>query len=369
MDVSETYRARDVRERELQVAWRDAESLVEGADAEEATAADAMIDYWRERGRLHLPTSEALEAAATARPDARDPYSEAAIEEIAAAYVADELAHPDDTRLALARTNRQVNRLAEAIQREQIRRGVIDPTTPAATLRDQKRGFEQQIWAGETIRITKNIRKTQIRNGQVGNVKSVGPDGSIKVALPTGVGGAMKTETIRPTHLTSGHAALGCASTGHGAQGRTVERAWVVADGAADREWLYPAMTRAKSGTDLHWTSESPERSEADLVRAMLTTGAEASALQVARTHPTPAQQAEAEKWLRAHGRAVTPETIVERASYVQAAEAAKREQQRAELRVAQASSAEAVRMIRQQREQQVRRQQAQQRQGRGMAA
>lgn len=371
MDVSETYRARDARERELQVGWHDASSLVEGALLEEATAAEAMIDYWREKGRLHIPESSDLEEAARVRPKSRDPFSEAAIERIAEAYVSDELANPEATRLALARTNRQVNQLAEAIQKEQVRRGIINPEERAAKLRDQKRGLEQQIRAGETIRITKNIRRTQIRNGQVGTVIGVRADGAIRVQLPTGVGGAMKTEVIKPRHLEAGHAALGCASTGHGAQGRTVERAWVVADGTADREWLYPAMTRAKAGTDLHWVSEDPERAEQDLSRAMLTTGREASALQVARTHPTPGQQAEAAAWLKARGREVTPEAVLERASLVQAAEASKREQQRAELRVAQTSSAEVVQTIRQQREQKARKQQAQQRhgQGRGMAA
>lgn len=369
MDISETYRARDEKERDLQVGWHDAESMVEGAPSEGAEAADQMVGYWREKGRLHLATAEDLEAAATERPDVRDPYSDVAIERIAKAYVADELTNPESTRLALARTNNQVNKLAEAIQREQIRCGIVDPEKRSATLRDQKRGLEQEIRAGETIRITKNVRKTSIRNGQVGVVKSVGIDGSIKVMLPTGVGGAMKTETIRQHHLQRGHAALGCASTGHGAQGRTVERAWVVADAAADREWMYPAMTRAKAGTDLHWVTDSPDRAEEEIRTSMLTTGAEASALQVSRTHPTPRQQAEAEQWLRAHGHQVTPEAIRDRASLVQAAEASKREEQKAALRVAQQSSAEMVQTIRQQRERKATQKQANQRQGRGMAA
>lgn len=369
VEISETYRARDAVERKLQVAWHDAESLVEGQAPAGAEAADEMLGYWQEHGRVHIQTSEQLEEAARRRPDAKNPAEEEAIEAIARQYVDHQEAHPDADRLALARTNRGVGQLAEAIQREQIRRGLIDERLPAAALVDQKRGLSQVIRQGESIRITKNVARTAIRNGQVGTVKAVNPDGSVKLQLPTGVGGAMKTEVLRAEHLAKGYAALGCATTGHGAQGRTVEQAWVLADPAADREWMYPAMTRAKAGTELFWVTESPDRAEEEIRDAMLTTGAEASALQVARAHPTPGQQAEAEKWLRARGREVTPEAVLERASLVQAAEASQRERQRAELRVAQTSSAEAVQRARARRAQAAAQQQAQQRRGRGMAA
>ncbi|UWH01005.1 MobF family relaxase [Corynebacterium silvaticum] len=332
VEISETYRARDAVERQLQVAWQDAESLVEGRVPEGAEAAEAMLEYWQERGRVHIQTVGQLEEAARERPDAKNPAEEEVIEEIARRYVDHQEAQPDVDRLALARTNRGVGQLAEAIQREQIRRGLIDEQLPAASLVDQKRGLTQTIRQGESIRITKNVAKSAIRNGQVGVVRAVNPDGSIRVSLPTGVGGAMKTETIRAEHLTRGYAALGCATTGHGAQGRTVEQAWVLADAGADREWLYPAMTRAKSGTDLHWVTDAPDRAPEEIRDAMLTTGAEASALQVARTHPTPAQRAAAAHHLEARGQVATPEAVATMASQLQAVEAAKREQQRAEL-------------------------------------
>ncbi len=112
--------------------------------------------------------------------------------------------------------------------------------------------------AGDTVVTRRNNRRLAlsatdwIKNGDRWTVREVLPDGALKVQH-------LSTRRIitLPADYTRAHVALGYASTVHAAQGSTADTCHTVATGAENRQLLYVAMTRGRTGNHLYLSTAS----------------------------------------------------------------------------------------------------------------
>ena len=99
-----------------------------------------------------------------------------------------------------------------------------------------------------------------MRNGQRWRVEAIHADGSITARRSDDTGAAI---VLSPDYLGE-HTQLGYASTGHSAQGATVDVARVVAGvGQIDRAGVYVPMTRGREGNFLYLAEQMPGDTEA----------------------------------------------------------------------------------------------------------
>ncbi len=178
-----------------------------------------IAEIYGDHGRLHGGTSVHMERAAINRW----------------------AAHRAEGRsvLLMAPTNETVERLNQCAQNHRIRHGELNPTGPHTTAGVYK------LFAGDEIATRRNDRGLvtdrgeMVRNRATWTITTIHPDGAITA---TGKHGTVNL----PAAYVGEHVELAYATTGMGAQGRTVDAAITVLDGPTDVRNLYVPMTRGR---------------------------------------------------------------------------------------------------------------------------
>ena len=141
--------------------------------------------------------------------------------------------------LLMAPTNETVERLNQRAQHHRIRHGELNPAGPHAA------AGVYTLYAGDEIATRRNDRSLvtdrgeMVRNRATWTIDTIHPDGAITA---TGIHGAVSL----PAAYVGEHVELAYATTGMGAQGRTVDAAITVLDGPTDVRNLYVPLTRGR---------------------------------------------------------------------------------------------------------------------------
>ncbi|MEQ1552331.1 Ti-type conjugative transfer relaxase TraA [Sphingorhabdus sp.] len=149
-------------------------------------------------------------------------------------------ASPGDTRIILTHTNDEVRGLNEAARGRMRNAGELGSDVSIKA----ERG-ERQFASGDRIMFLRNERGLGVKNGTLGIVEQVTPQG---MAVRTDDGRAVKFDTKDYAHVDHGYAA-----TIHKAQGMTVDRTHVLATPGMDSHGAYVALSRHREGVDLHY--------------------------------------------------------------------------------------------------------------------
>lgn len=162
--------------------------------------------------------------------------------------------------LLVASTNDYADALNAAAQKTMAARGVLDMREAV------KLTGSQFAHVGNIILTRRNnydlvtSAGDVVRNGQRWRVEAIHADGSITARRSDDTGAAI---VLSPDYLGE-HTQLGYASTGHSAQGATVDVARVVAGvGQIDRAGVYVPMTRGREGNFLYLAEQMPGDTEA----------------------------------------------------------------------------------------------------------
>jgi conjugative relaxase-like TrwC/TraI family protein len=217
--LSEVMRQRDPLERRALAALHDG-------------ASGRWLGWAREQDRVVLGSAGGLLERAVSE------WHEAASAHGAGAAVL--IARDNDTRQAL-------NERARALVREHGGLGAEASYGPV------------DVAVGDRVICRMNDRIVDVDNGTRGTVRAVDDAG---VILETGAG------TLRrlPAAYVAGHVEHAYALTGHGMQGGTVERAFVVAaPHELTRGWSYTALSRARGETRLFVITDSQDRDRDEL--------------------------------------------------------------------------------------------------------
>jgi ATP-dependent exoDNAse (exonuclease V) alpha subunit len=109
--------------------------------------------------------------------------------------------------------------------------------------------------AGDRILCRRNQHRLDVLNGDFGTVLAVDQDqGTLTVRLDRDP----DPQNLPGWYLDRGHVDHGYALTGHKAQGITTSHTFIVTDGAADREWVYVAMSRGRQANTLYLAGPEP---------------------------------------------------------------------------------------------------------------
>src|SRR5699024_7005849 len=229
VELTEVFRQRDVAELKasIQLRSRDKDSI-------------KRADHW-------YMLNNRLDAGSTT----------AMLDDALAGWTNDTEAGKDS--LLVAATGEQVQALNAGAQKIRAERGELD----LAEARELSTG--QWLHAGDVLLTRKNDYDLLtsvgdvVRNGQRWRVDQLHGDGSISV---TRLDDTQATAVIPASYLKeSGQ--LGYASTGHSAQGATVDVARVVAGaGQVDRAAVYVPLTRGREGNYLYLAESMPGDSD-----------------------------------------------------------------------------------------------------------
>jgi Ti-type conjugative transfer relaxase TraA len=143
-----------------------------------------------------------------------------------------------EKQLILAGSNSEVRGLNQGAQNKRLLAGVLGE-------RAVRRG-EDRFYEGDRIVFGRNSRLYDVRNGELGTIKTVDESGKLTVEVESG----RKVKFALDEYE---HVRLGYAVTTHKAQGITVENAYVLAGGSMqDRELSYVQISRARDNTHLY---------------------------------------------------------------------------------------------------------------------
>jgi len=174
-------------------------------------------------------------------------------------YLADRDSRPDGSRVAMAHRRADVRALNQDIRSalqgsHRLGRGV-DGGELVFQTNDGDRAFAP----GDRMVFLENNRDLGVKNGMLGEVRSVEPD-AIQVRLDgkTADGGFREITVSTRDYQAIDH---GYATTIHKNQGATVDRSFVLASGSMDRHLTYVAMTRHRDSAQLYADSQEFGRS------------------------------------------------------------------------------------------------------------
>lgn len=229
VELTEVFRQHDPAEREASKRLRTGEDL----DVHRAA------EFYAGHGRLHAGSVTAM------------------LDDALAGWRAD--IENGKQSLLVASTQDYVNALNLAAQRVMAERGHLDLSEVVQLIPGQ---FAH---VGDTILTRRNNYKLitsvgdVVRNGQRWQIIASNADGSITAQRLDETNAIV---TIPCDYLVN-HAQLGYASTGHSAQGATVDIARVVAGvGQVDRAGVYVPMTRGREGNYLYLAESMPGDTE-----------------------------------------------------------------------------------------------------------
>lgn len=230
VELTEVFRQHDPAEREASKWLRSGEA----PDVERAAT------FYAEAGRLSAGSVTAM------------------LEDALAGWKTDVEAGKQS--LLVASTNDYADALNAAAQTAMAERGVLDMREAV------KLSGSQFAHVGDTILTRRNDYNLVtsvgdvVRNGQRWRVEAIHANGSITARRSDDTGAAI---VLSPDYLGE-HTQLGYASTGHSAQGATVDVARVVAGvGQIDRAGVYVPMTRGREGNFLYLAEQMPGDTEA----------------------------------------------------------------------------------------------------------
>ena len=232
----------------------------------EATRVDTIVrqrDAWARQAVTDFGAGQAKEALdAFEAHDCLDeaPSYRAALNRIVEHWNSARTEHPGTSTLLIARTNKQVADISRAVRAELKREGVIhgaESSVEAVTPSGQATRLE--IAPGDQIRFQLRSDRLGVVNGTVATVTAVHGDPSREQNAPDTI---RIDAVIGKRHISfapaevadeRGRARLGWAyaSTVHGAQGMTVDRAVVLLDPQFDRHAIHVAASRAREKTRL----------------------------------------------------------------------------------------------------------------------
>ena len=178
-----------------------------------------VADLYGDHGRLHGGTSVQMERAAINRWAAQRAEGRSV--------------------LLMAPTNETVERLNQRAQHHRIRHGELNPTAPHTTAGIYRLFTGDEIATRRNDRGLLTDRGEMVRNRATWTINTIHPDGAITA---TGKHGTIHL----PAAYVGEHVELAYATTGMGAQGRTVHAAITVLDGPTDVRNLYVPMTRGR---------------------------------------------------------------------------------------------------------------------------
>lgn len=230
VELTEVFRQHDPAEREASKRLRSGEA----PDVERAAT------FYAEAGRLSAGSVTAM------------------LEDALAGWKTDVEAGKQS--LLVASTNDYADALNAVAQTAMAERGVLDMREAV------KLTGSQFAHVGDTILTRHNDYNLVtsagdvVRNGQRWRVEAIHANGSITARRNDDTGAAI---VLSPDYLGE-HTQLGYASTGHSAQGATVDVARVVAGvGQIDRAGVYVPMTRGREGNFLYLAEQMPGDTEA----------------------------------------------------------------------------------------------------------
>ncbi|MGO2883375.1 MobF family relaxase [Corynebacterium variabile] len=241
VELSEVFRQQDPAERAAGRGLRDGDG----------PAVERAADWYAEHGRLSAGSVSAM------------------LTDALEAWHADVQAGWES--LLVADSNDTVDALNVAAQQRMAADGVIDPSGPCV------KAGARSAYVGDVVLTRRNDYSLvssagdPVRNGQRWKIAAIGEDGSAQLCRLDGGGvdaDAAVTVTV-PAEYLDQHTRLGYASTGHAAQGVTVDAARVVAEAArADRAGVYVPLTRGRKANALYLAETSPGDSETGHDRA-----------------------------------------------------------------------------------------------------
>ena len=150
------------------------------------------------------------------------------------------LANPGEARIILTHTRDEVQALNLAARERLRQAGSLGQDVAVQT----ERG-ERQFAPGDRVMFLKNDRDLGVKNGTLGEIERVSPT-TLQVRLDAG----RSIDFDLKTYAQVDH---GYAATIHKAQGVTVDRAHVLATPGLDRHAAYVALSRHRSGVELHY--------------------------------------------------------------------------------------------------------------------
>lgn len=256
VELSEVFRQQDPAERAASRGLRDGDE----------SAVERAADWYAEHGRLSAGSVPAMltDALEAWHSDAQAGWES----------------------LLVADSNDTVDALNVAAQQRMIADGVIDPSGACVTV------GSRSAYVGDVVLTRCNDYSLvssagePVRNGQRWKIAAIGADGSAQLCRLDGIGGdaAAEVTVTVPAEYLDQHTRLGYASTGHAAQGVTVDAARVIAEAArADRAGVYVPLTRGRKVNALYLTETSPGDSETGHDRAATVDAADAAGSGVRR--------------------------------------------------------------------------------------
>ena len=226
VELAEVFRQKDAGER------RASQWLRHGDSTDTTRAAD----WYATRGRLHAGSTSAM------------------LNDALAAWVAD--TDQGQESLLVAATKEDVEALNLGAQQVRLADGAMDQHGPQARLQGAYRGR-----VGDVILTRRNDYDLEtstgdvVRNGQRWQINQIHHDGGVTARRLDETQASVQL----PGDYVGEHVQLGYASTGHGAQGATVDTCHVVAGvGQVDRAGVYVPMTRGKVANHLYLAESQP---------------------------------------------------------------------------------------------------------------
>ena len=159
-------------------------------------------------------------------------------------------------KLILATTRQSVKALNELAQGERLRAGELKGAAFHLNGND--------FYAGDRVLFTKNQKNLGLMNGLAGTIRTINERaGTIGVALDNGELRIVQTADYQNIEL-------GYATTTHKAQGKTVDRAFVLAGGwMQNKEISYVQVSRAREATRIYTSVEEAGRSITEIAAKM----------------------------------------------------------------------------------------------------
>jgi hypothetical protein len=169
-----------------------------------------------------------------------------------------------DEVLLMAPTNETVAVLNERAQLIRIHAGEIDPDGRHATIAGGRVLVGDEIATRHNDRRLRTDRGEMVRNRATWTVDRIGSDGSL---VATGRNGSVRLSA----NYVAEHVELAYATTGMGAQGRTVDVGILYLDHPTDVRNIYVPLTRGRS-SNLAFVATTGEDTAADVLSRCLTT-------------------------------------------------------------------------------------------------
>ncbi len=185
---------------------------------------------------------------------------------------------PEQSRMVLAYTRKDVSALNQAIKAEMVKAGKVAPTDTPITISRYEQDAEvrekQGFAIGDRIMFRENNKQMGVMNGTLATITNIDRN-IVDVQLDNG-------KALRFNAREYNKFQLGYAATVHKSQGVTVDEAYVLASKHFDRHTTYVAMTRHKHTVNLY-AGQDEFKTQARLFSALSKDGHKLSTLDFAQ--------------------------------------------------------------------------------------